>query len=275
MGSREDYPQSALLLPALAHLGWARPRSASESGLGAHQHQDAWEVCWLRRGRVEWWVGDEAFIVPTGSCYLTRPNEWHGAVHSVLEPCELYWLGLRSGAMPEIDTALLAAPRVFPGTAAVGEWWEDLLQQHRQPHAAHAALAAQASLTRLMVDIVRCAQSAPTLVVPSPAIVRAQTFAHEHLAEEPSVAALARAAGLSPSQFHARFAAEVGEAPAEWMRRMRLDRARRALAASDAPITSIGLDLGFPSSQYFATVFRRYTGMTPRAYREHARGSPT
>lgn len=275
MGSRIDFLQSALLTPALAHIGWARPRSASESGLGAHQHLDAWEVCWLRRGRVEWWVGDEAFTVPTGSCYLTRPNEWHGAVHSVLEPCELYWLGLRFGAMPDIDLALQAVPRVFPGTASLGDWWQDLLQQHRPPLAAHAALAAQATLTCLMVDIVRCAQRASTVVAPSQAIVRAQAFAHEHLAEEPSVAALARAAGLSASQFHARFAEEVGEAPAEWMRRMRLDRARRALAASDAPITGISLDLGFPSSQYFATVFRRYTGMTPRAYREHARGAPT
>ena len=275
MGKPGDIEAADLLIPGLAHIGWARPRSASESGLGAHQHRDAWEVCWLRRGRVEWWVGDEAFTVPTGSCYVTRPNEWHGAVHSVLEPCELFWLGLRFGALPDIDTALRTAPRVFPGAAALGAWWEDLLQQHRQPRAAHAALAAQASLTRLMVDIVRCAQQAPAVVSISPAIVRAQAFAHEHLADEPSVAALARAAGLSASQFHARFAAEVGEAPAEWMRRMRLDRARRALAASDTPITSISLDLGFPTSQYFATVFRRYTGMTPRAYRDQAHGAPT
>lgn len=275
MGSREDFPAAALLSPDLTHIGWARPRSASESGLGAHQHQNAWEICWLRRGRVEWWVGDEAFTVPTGSCYITRPDEWHGAVHSVLEPCELFWLGLRCGALPDIEAVLHAAPRVFPGTASLQDWWQDLLRQHRPPVAAHATLAAQASLTRLMVEVARCAHGAPIQVTPSAAIVSAQTFAHEHLADEPSVAAMARAAGLSASQFHARFAAEVGEAPAEWMRRMRLDRARRLLAATDAPITSIGLDLGFPSSQYFATVFRRYTGMTPRAYREHARGAPT
>lgn len=275
MPLREDYIHQAVLAPGLAHLGWTRTRAAAESGLGAHRHDGAWELCWLRRGRVEWWVGDEAFTVPTGSCYVTRPDEWHGAVHSVLEPCELFWLGLRQGALPEIEATLRHAPRVFSGTEQLGDWWRDLLRQHRPPHAVHAAQAAQAVLTRLVVEIARCAQASPARSTPSPAITRAQAFAHEHLGDEPSVAALARAAGLSASQFHARFADEIGEAPAEWMRRMRLDRARRRLAASDDPITAISLDLGFPSSQYFATVFRRYTGMTPRAYREHARGAPT
>ena len=270
---RESYESG--LLPALPHLGWARPRSAMESGLGAHRHDGAWELCWLLSGRVEWWVGDAAHEVLAGQCYVTRPDEWHGAVHSVLEPCELFWLGLKAGVHPEIDAALSAAQRVFPGGPALSGLWWDLLRQHRSPAPPLAQLAADGALRRLLVEVARCAAASPARAQPSPAIQRAQAFAREHLADDPPVAALARAAGLAPSQFHARFQAEVGETPADWMRRMRLDQARRLLADPDRPITAIAMDLGYPSSQYFATVFRRYVGLTPRAYRERSRGAPT
>jgi len=33
-------------------------------------------------------------------------------------------------------------------------------------------------------------------------------------------------------------------------------------------------ELGFSSSQYFATVFRRFTGLTPTQYRARVRGDP-
>ncbi len=275
MAQRDDFGPGALLAAGLSHLGWTRQRSAMESGLAAHAHPGAWEICWLRRGRVDWWVDDQAFTVASGHCYITRPDEIHGAVQSVLEPCDLFWLGLRHGVLPEIETALRAAPRVFRGSALLADLWGDLLRQHRQPQAPLARMAAEAALNRLLVEIARCAHLSPPSRVLSPEIASAQAFAQEHLADEPAVAALARAAGLSASQFHARFADEVGEAPAEWMRRMRLDRARRRLAIGNEAITAIALDLGFPSSQYFATVFRRYTGTTPRAYREQSRGAPT
>ena len=39
------------------------------------------------------------------------------------------------------------------------------------------------------------------------------------------------------------------------------------LAGRRRSISEIAFQLAFPSAQYFATVFRRYTGMTPGQYR--------
>ena len=47
----------------------------------------------------------------------------------------------------------------------------------------------------------------------------------------------------------------------------RIEEAKRRLLLPGASATQIALELGFVSSQYFATVFRRVTGMTPTAYR--------
>jgi AraC-like DNA-binding protein len=75
---------------------------------------------------------------------------------------------------------------------------------------------------------------------------------------------LSSIAGLSPSRFKALFKENLGIPPAEFALRLRIEEARRRLAAGDATVTGVALDLGFSSSQYFASSFKRLTRMTPR-----------
>ncbi|QPK43583.1 helix-turn-helix transcriptional regulator [Streptomyces gardneri] len=51
-----------------------------------------------------------------------------------------------------------------------------------------------------------------------------------------------------------------------------MERARLLLAETDLAITVIAMDLGYSSSQHFATAFRRETDTTPSRYRSAVRG---
>jgi AraC-like DNA-binding protein len=44
------------------------------------------------------------------------------------------------------------------------------------------------------------------------------------------------------------------------------------LAGFDVPITEVALDLGWEEISAFSRSFRRWTGLSPRAYREANRG---
>ncbi len=70
-------------------------------------------------------------------------------------------------------------------------------------------------------------------------------------------------AHLSLSRFKARFKNEVGLPPADFIMRGKIERARQLLAAGDLSVTQIAMRLGFSSTQYFATAFKRHTGKTP------------
>ena len=85
------------------------------------------------------------------------------------------------------------------------------------------------------------------------------------------MAEMARRVGLSVPRFHARFKEQFGMPPAEYLLRAKVTEACRQLRETRQPITAIAYKLGFSSSQYFATVVKRYTGQTPRALRA-ARG---
>ena len=75
---------------------------------------------------------------------------------------------------------------------------------------------------------------------------------------------LAEIAGLSPSRFKASFKEEFGVPPAEYALRARVVEAHRRLSKPDATVIRVAFDLGFSFSQYFASVFRRFTNFTPR-----------
>ena len=55
----------------------------------------------------------------------------------------------------------------------------------------------------------------------------------------------------------------------ELLNRMRVDAAKKMLLTTESSVTDIGYDCGFCDSSYFIKIFHRYTGVTPRKYREN------
>jgi transcriptional regulator GlxA family with amidase domain len=98
-------------------------------------------------------------------------------------------------------------------------------------------------------------------------VQRAQKWLLGHFRESVDVDALAARVGMSPRNFARRFKAATGEAPLAYVHRMRIDRAKRALEGSHRSIQEISLDVGYEDVAFFRSLFRRYTGATPREHR--------
>lgn len=105
-------------------------------------------------------------------------------------------------------------------------------------------------------------------------VARALGYIHEHYHEAVSVDGLAELTGLSPGHFGEIFKEKTGTKVLEYLNRVRVDRARSLLEGSNQSITEIARDCGFDDVGYFARVFRRVTGKTPREHRREAGGNP-
>ena len=103
----------------------------------------------------------------------------------------------------------------------------------------------------------------------SPAVQKAIDLINGDLAEPLSVQEISNAVNMSTSYFHQQFAQEMGMTPADYRNRQRVQEAKQLLRETTLSITEIAFELGFTSSQYFSIVFKRYTGLTPTAYRKH------
>jgi AraC-like DNA-binding protein len=79
---------------------------------------------------------------------------------------------------------------------------------------------------------------------------------------------MARAAGMSARAFERSFAREYGLPPQQYLKRLRIQTACRALVDTREPIADIGLRCGFADQSHLTREFRRVTGLTPGTYRE-------
>jgi AraC family transcriptional regulator len=57
-----------------------------------------------------------------------------------------------------------------------------------------------------------------------------------------------------------------------YLRRLRLDWCADRLVTTKIPLAEIALRAGFADQSHFTRTFRRYTGVTPRAYRTTRNG---
>lgn len=88
-----------------------------------------------------------------------------------------------------------------------------------------------------------------------------------HLGEPLRLADVARAARLSPFHFHRVFQALVGETLAEFVKRLRLERALVTMAhAPRSSLTTIALQCGFSSSSDFSRCFKQRYGTAPSTF---------
>ena len=85
--------------------------------------------------------------------------------------------------------------------------------------------------------------------------------------------AAARQAGISPFHFLRLFANVLGVTPHQYLVRARLRHAARLLTNEDIAITEIAYDVGFNDLSNFVRTFHRAAGVSPRAFREAARGN--
>jgi AraC-like DNA-binding protein len=73
---------------------------------------------------------------------------------------------------------------------------------------------------------------------------------------------------LSYRQICRHFQRAFGCSPKQYQIRARMDEARRLLRETHLPITDIAMELGFCSSQHFATQFLAHIGKTPSEFRK-------
>lgn len=94
---------------------------------------------------------------------------------------------------------------------------------------------------------------------------RVMAAMHHRCAEAWSIEGLAEVAGMSRSQFAARFTATVGETPLAYLNRWRVQRAGEALR-SGSTVDEAAKAVGFASAPVLIRVFKRYHGATPGAW---------
>jgi Transcriptional regulator containing an amidase domain and an AraC-type DNA-binding HTH domain len=127
----------------------------------------------------------------------------------------------------------------------------------------------------LVAHLLRSFSTRQDLALPRTSVGRFNTwkindltsYMRENIARDIGIQELAAITHYAPTHFARVFKVTFNCTPYQYLAHMRIQHARELLSATMLPIASVGAACGFPSHAHFSSVFRRYVGLTPAAYR--------
>jgi transcriptional regulator GlxA family with amidase domain len=93
----------------------------------------------------------------------------------------------------------------------------------------------------------------------------------KHLSSELSLDVLAQSVNLSTSRFRHLFKTETGMTPAQYLKSLRMRRAKELVENTFLNIKEIMCSIGVRDKRHFAKDFERTYGLTPTQYRARCR----
>ncbi|MEK6793564.1 MAG: helix-turn-helix domain-containing protein [Spirochaetota bacterium] len=241
----------------------------------AHVH-DTCEIHYIARGRMVFHTENGIEFLSANDAYIARAGERHGngyCTHARTVVCILM-LGFADdgsliGFEPEsarcFAEGIRKMRRRFHAGVRIGDHFSRI--RRIETDDPYAAIRFRTAVSDMLLALIAAEASAGGRLSSAP-IRTSMGYIRKHAHERIDLIALAAKAHLTPSGFRHRFSRETGMAPKEYLLRERIRAAAEILRAGENDITTAAFKSGFASSQYFARIFKRYTGQSPSEYRE-------
>lgn len=246
---RDRYPGHELIL-CLRGKGHARLRGKAGS---------------IRAGQLLW-----------VNCY--HPHAYWADAAS---PWEVFWARIDGPCLDRVEQNLFGGgfPAMTVDQKALAPIFRRVFQQMESlKPAAEARLHSElAQLVALLVQqrIASHPDGTPAASIPEllrRPLERMRLYYHLPL----RVGELAQLAGMSPSHFARTFKHVMGTSPINWLRRERINQAKRRLTETTDAVKEIALQCGYADAFYFSRDFKQFTQYAPSEYRrrEQGQGAP-
>jgi AraC-like DNA-binding protein len=268
-------------LPEVPLVGVFRARAATP-GLVDHIHQGLMEICYLKSGQMIFQVQGRDYVMSGNEVFVTWPDEIHSSGKHPQGRGLLYWmqiqlpsryrnfLGLAPLHANPLITRLRHLPhRHFNGRRELASLFNRIVRTLNTNTGEMKSTLLANTIVQWLLMVIDCSNRPINRIV-SDDVQAVLKHIDRHLTDPISLGELANVASLSTSRMKARFKDELGMPPHEYILRCRIDRAITLLSAGNKSVTDIAYDLGFSSSQYFATVFKRFTHENPSHFIHHS-----
>ncbi|NNM30530.1 MAG: DNA-binding transcriptional regulator [Akkermansiaceae bacterium] len=111
-------------------------------------------------------------------------------------------------------------------------------------------------------------QSTDVYAADDPVVARALRFIAESGHERIEVKEVVSAVATNRRSLERKFRESVGRSIGAEITRLRIERAKRRMVETDAPMKDVALDAGFRNADHFYKVFARVEGIPPTRYRD-------
>lgn len=232
-------------------------------------------------GPVSTWEDDrerKTTVIPGHVTIVPQGFEGRWCLKNSVEVCNVY-LGPRrlqecadsvfGGRIVELDLRVQVASERLSAIMS-------LICAEVEGHEWHSRIFLEEAIELLCIELIRHHSTLKTTVRPTGGLNRWQLsrvsgYMHDRLGSDIYLDDLAGLLGLSRYHFCRSFRTATGQAPYEYLTRLRMDVARNLLADVTLRVIDVGVAVGYTSESRFCAAFRKTFGLSPRQYRDHVK----
>ncbi|MCP4640466.1 MAG: AraC family transcriptional regulator [bacterium] len=247
--------------PDAYHFTWKKGRILDE-------HQ----IVYITRGKGLFEsVGCAPVPIEAGDVFILFPSIWHRYEPDPETGWDEHYVGLRgqeaSRALADFGLSSDQPVRHVGVHSELIETFNRIVEELRWQRVGYGRMLAGHAyhLLAQVVTLVRRQSFADTKVERT--IRRACAIMHEQTGRRIDMEQLAGELAVGYSWFRRAFREYAGVSPGQYHLQLRLSRARHMLQYTSIPVGQIAAETGFDTPAYFARVFGKKTGQTPRQFR--------
>ena len=245
-----------------------------------HKHEGELELFYIVRGAGQYMVDGRRLILREGNLVVCRPGVLHGEMpefRNVMESCCVAVKGVSLESGEDVSSLLgeLTHNPVLNLTGEGRKIYTGMLDALTEMFRASAEItAAENLLTRALLAYVleklldRHHKDKERDGREDCLVYEVVRYLEEHFRENISLQELGKRFHISQSRLSHVFKEETGMSVLNYVLQLKLGEAQHLLMNTSRPVGEIGEELGFYETSHFNLMFKKYTGMTPSAYRQ-------
>ena len=237
-----------------------------------HIH-DGYEMIYLISGKLEVFIEKNIYAAPPGSIVLIPSEAIHKTVNTSADYRRIIWNftdKFIDDMLKEDVHKLFQHPVYMPDEFSFMDKFVSLFKENQlAAHDSYTELAARLYMQSVFIYLIRNRGTflMKDMKATNPTVERLIRFVHLNYTQRITLEYIAKRLNLTPNYLSALLFKNTGMHFNEYLNGIRIRRARRLLHDKSKKIADVAHECGFSDSNYFSTVFKSSTGLTPIEYR--------
>lgn len=267
MENRKVINDEHIRIDGLTLIGYNKQNKVTHP-LSEHIHENCIEIVVLIKGTESYTVDNKLFTVHGGEAFITLPDEIHSNGNNPQGISEFIWmqlnmkdktfLGLNEKLSAILKTDLLSLNKRI---IKVDKKTINLTQEVFAAVENKEWLYAQGALISFCSKILSSGTS-PSV---NHTVETAIKYIDENIYSNLTIDEISSHCNVCVSTLQHNFLSVIGKTPLDYINTKKIEIAK-SLLKSGQSITNVAMSLSFNSSNYFSTVFKKYTLHTPHEF---------
>lgn len=262
-------------IPAICALSYTTNNNA-RFPLIEHLHKDKIEFIIMVDGIQKFYASKIGYTLYRGDVFVAQPNEVHLCKESKNPNNSILWFQIdlsnkENFLINDKEKADFIYQKILNFKGRKFEIESKLVNQYVEAfhlinsHNKSDKIKGQSLFIYCLLELL---EQKPVLKILSDDVDYAKQYILTHIYEAIDMDELTLKSDLPFSKFKQKFKEQIGQTPREYINYIKIKHSKKTLTSSKKSITDIAYEYNFSTCKYFKTLFKRYTGYTPKKYRK-------